>query len=79
METTKERREVPQERETLCREEWKDVVVDEMDAREEREEDISIGNDKRARAINVKNFALVLWIKNAKKKKKKKKRAEGTV
>ncbi len=43
LETTKERREVPEEeRETAsCREEWKDVVVEEMDAREEREEDIS--------------------------------------
>jgi len=28
--------------------------------------------------INVKNVALVLWIKNAKKKKKKKKRTVGT-
>ena len=76
METTKARREVPppeEKRETppLCREEeWKDVVVDEMvDAREEREEDIS-----NVMTINV---TRVLWIK--KKKKKKKKRAEGTL
>ena len=83
METTKERREVPEEeRETAsCREEWKDVVVEEMDAREERERKTYLlrGNGKRARAINVKNVALVLWIKNAKKKKKKKKkRTAGT-
>ena len=75
LETTKARREVPppeEKRETpLCREEeWKDVVVDEMvDAREEREEDIS-----NVMTINV---TRVLWIK--KKKKKKKKRAEGTL
>ncbi len=70
METTKERREVPEEeRETAsCREEWKDVVVEEMDAREEREEDIS--------SVMTINVTRVLWIK---KKKKKKKRAEGTV
>ncbi len=77
METTKARREVPppeEKRETpLCREEeWKDVVVDEMvDAREEREEDIS---NVIVLTINV---TRVLWIK--KKKKKKKKRAEGTL
>ena len=71
METTKARREVPppeEKRETpLCREEeWKDVVVDEMvDAREEREEDIS--------SVMTINVTRVLWIK------KKKKRAEGTV
>ena len=69
-------REVPppeEKRETpLCREEeWKDVVVDEMvDAREEREEDIS-------NVILTINVTRVLWIK--KKKKKKKKRAEGTL
>ena len=73
LETTKARREVPppeEKRETppLCREEeWKDVVVDEMvDAREEREEDIS-----SVMTINV--TRRVLWIK------KKKKRAEGTL
>ncbi len=78
LETTKARREVPppeEKRETppLCREEeWKDVVVDEMvDAREEREEDIS---NVIVLTINV---TRVLWIK--KKKKKKKKRAEGTL
>ncbi len=77
LETTKARREVPppeEKRETpLCREEeWKDVVVDEMvDAREEREEDIS---NVIVLTINV---TRVLWIK--KKKKKKKKRAEGTI
>ena len=76
LETTKARREVPppeEKRETpLCREEeWKDVVVDEMvDAREEREEDIS-------NVILTINVTRVLWIK--KKKKKKKKRAEGTL
>ena len=73
LETTKARREVPppeEKRETpLCREEeWKDVVVDEMvDAREEREEDIS---NVIVLTINV---TRVLWIK------KKKKRAEGTL
>ena len=72
LETTKARREVPppeEKRETpLCREEeWKDVVVDEMvDAREEREEDIS-------NVILTINVTRVLWIK------KKKKRAEGTL
>ena len=77
LETTKARREVPPPEETretpLCREEeWKDVVVDEMvDAREEREEDIS---NVIVLTINV---TRVLWIK--KKKKKKKKRAEGTL
>ena len=77
LETTKARREVPppeEKRETpLCREEeWKDVVVDEMvDAREEREEDIS-----NVIVLTI-NMTRVLWIK--KKKKKKKKRAEGTL
>ena len=78
LETTKARREVPppeEKRETpLCREEeWKDVVVDEMvDAREEREEDISS-------VVTINVTRRVLWIKKKKKKKKKKKRAEGTV
>ena len=78
LETTKARREVPppeEKRETpLCREEeWKDVVVDEMvDAREEREEDISS-------VMTITVTRRVLWIKKKKKKKKKKKRAEGTV